>query len=584
MIWRSPSSLNSLLLLTLGHAIPAIAWAVVAQPALAQLPAPGEIIRPRPSTLPEVEPRPQDDDRDRLEIPTSPTSPSPEAVPLRTFAVKAIVIRGNTAFTDEDLIQAIEALEQLMSMESATLADLFVAAEAITRYYEEQNYPTTGAAPVIELEGAELVEVAPDGVVTFEVFEGEVEAIEVYGTERLNPEYVRSRLDLATDPPVSSERLKEALQLLHDDPLIDNVQATLTAGTSGVGRNILRIEVQEADSFDGVFSLNNRRSPLVSTFQQGVQLQEGNLLGWGDRASIGYNRTEGSDVFSLGYSFPLNPRQGTLSFSYSHADSHVVEPSIDDVVDIDSSANYLDVTWRQPLIRKPHQEFALGVTGSYRQSRTVLSIPGFSTGLPAGDGRSQSTAVRFFQDWVSRTPQDAIALRSEFSFGFNAQEPTLDGKDIRDFFSWRGQAQYQRRLGDALLVVRGDIQLANEPLIPIERFSLGGNSSVRGYRQSLLLADNGAFASAEVRIPVLRLPELEGTVQIIPFLEGGTVWNNNNDFMIADELASVGLGLQWQTDDVVARLDWAIPLISVDVDKTTWQENGIHFSISYTGL
>lgn len=60
---------------------------------------------------------------------------------------------------------------------------------------------------------------------------------------------------------------------------------------------------------------------------------------------------------------------------------------------------------------------------------------------------------------------------------------------------------------DTLLLVRGDVQLSTTSLVPLEQFSLGGFQNVRGYRQDLLLSDNGAFASAEVRLPILRLPD-----------------------------------------------------------------------------
>jgi len=36
---------------------------------------------------------------------------------------------------------------------------------------------------------------------------------------------------------------------------------------------------------------------------------------------------------------------------------------------------------------------------------------------------------------------------------------------------------------DTLLLVRGNVQLADRALVPIEQFSLGGLESVRGYRQ-----------------------------------------------------------------------------------------------------
>ncbi|WP_181357408.1 ShlB/FhaC/HecB family hemolysin secretion/activation protein [Stenomitos frigidus] len=67
-------------------------------------------------------------------------------------------------------------------------------------------------------------------------------------------------------------------------------------------------------------------------------------------------------------------------------------------------------------------------------------------------------------------------------------------------------------------MLRGDLQLADRPLLALEQVSEGGQDTVRGYRQDLLLADNGLFASAEVRIPLLRLPKLNGLLQLPPFI------------------------------------------------------------------
>jgi len=97
-----------------------------------------------------------------------------------------------------------------------------------------------------------------------------------------------------------------------------------------------------------------------------------------------------------------------------------------------------------------------------------------------------------------------------------------------------------------------------------------------------LLTDNGAFASAEVQIPILRLPQASGLLQVIPFVDLGVAWNNQRDNPDPNALAAVGMGLRWSSGDrFTARLDWGIPLVSVDSQDKTWQENGIYFSIIY---
>jgi hemolysin activation/secretion protein len=39
--------------------------------------------------------------------------------------------------------------------------------------------------------------------------------------------------------------------------------------------------------------------------------------------------------------------------------------------------------------------------------------------------------------------------------------------------------------------------------------------------------------------------------------------------------------LQWTQNNFSARLDWGIPLISVNSRDRTWQENGLYFSVQY---
>ena len=57
------------------------------------------------------------------------------------------------------------------------------------------------------------------------------------------------------------------------------------------------------------------------------------------------------------------------------------------------------------------------------------------------------------------------------------------------YFSWRGQAQLVRLLApDTLFLIRADVQLADRALVPLEQIGVGGQETVRGYRQDLLLS------------------------------------------------------------------------------------------------
>jgi hemolysin activation/secretion protein len=140
-----------------------------------------------------------------------------------------------------------------------------------------------------------------------------------------------------------------------------------------------------------------------------------------------------------------------------------------------------------------------------------------------------------------------------------------------------------RRLDeDSLFLIRGDLQLAGGALVPLEQFSLGGITNVRGYRQDLLLSDSGFFLSSEVRLPIFKISKIKGVLQLTPFVDFGTAWNRDEEKIDPDTLVSVGVGLNWQQGDRLnARIDWGIPLVDVDSNQDTLQESGVYFSINY---
>jgi hemolysin activation/secretion protein len=185
---------------------------------------------------------------------------------------------------------------------------------------------------------------------------------------------------------------------------------------------------------------------------------------------------------------------------------------------------------------------------------------------------------------VKRDNQQVFALRSQFNIGLQGDETNLNGESRSDqFFSWEAQAQYLRVLApDTLFVFRSSLQLSPNDLLPLEQFSIGGAYTVRGYPQDLLLADNGFAFSAEIRQNILKIPQWQTTLQLTPFFDFGTVWNNSEIELSANTLYSVGLGLRLLIgDNFTAQLDWGIPLRDLEYPVNSLQDNGIHFSIQY---
>ena len=515
------------------------------------LPPPEQLLQPTPSTTPEMG-----------------VDGAPDKIHVDRYEVV-----GSTAFST----QALAAITQPFTGD-VSFSALVAARTAITDFYVSRGYITTGAyIPPQKLQG---------GVVVIQVVEGGLEDIKILGTRRLNPNYVRSRLAIAAAKPLNRDRLLEALQLLQLSPLLKTVSAELSAGTQP-GQSLLTVSVTEAPTRNIQLALDNGRSPSVGTFRRQLQFTEANLLGLGDGLSVSYANTDGSNAFDASYTVPFNARNGTIALGGGFASNRVIENPFD-VLDIQSNSNYVELTVRQPLLQTPTQEFAIGLTASHRETAATLldgAIPFPALGADA-QGKTRITALRFFQDYTRRSSLDVLALRSQFSWGLNTLNATINSSapDSR-FFAWRGQAQYVKLLApDMLLLLRADAQFADRPLLALEQISEGGQDTVRGYRQDFLLADNGLFASAEVRLPLLRLPKLNGLLQLTPFVDFATVANRGSGAKLdPNTIASVGLGLRLQlSEHLTARFNWGIPLVSISSAKPTLQENGLYFSVVYS--
>lgn len=180
-------------------------------------------------------------------------------------------VLGSTVLQSQiaDLIKPFENRE-------VTFEEL-IALRAITQIYIDNGYVTSGAFLLNN-------QALSSGVVQIQVIEGELERIELSGLSRLKAGNVRSRIALAATKPLNSRRIEEALQLLQLDPLIAQVNAELTVGSTP-GRNILQVKLREAPAFHVGVSTENRQSPSIGSVQTSLSLAHDNLLGFGDRLS-----------------------------------------------------------------------------------------------------------------------------------------------------------------------------------------------------------------------------------------------------------------------------------------------------------
>ncbi len=490
---------------------------------------------------------------------------------ISDFALNKVIFKGNHIFSDAELNQVIKDYlntninpEQLQQLKNA-----------ITKYYIDKGYINSGA-------------VIPDqpvdkGVIRIKIVEGSLVEVQVSGNLRLNSDYIKARVK--ANQALNLQDLQDGLQMLLEDPLLKRINAELKPGTA-LGEAILNLKVEEDRPYTLQFNFNNYRSPSIGAYRSEVQAWHRNLTGSGDSLYVRYGLTKGLKDYTVKYDLPLNYNGTTLSFRVDRSDSEVIEFPFDQL-DIESDAKIYSIGLRHPIINKPKESLELGLNFEQRNSKSFLLGRPFSFSPGVNFGESNISVIRFSQNYLNRGKEHVIAARSVFNFGVDAFGATIndDGSPDSEFFSWLGQFQYVEQLTiNSHMIFRTDVQLSDQSLLPLEKFSVGGFASVRGYRENFLTRDNGVVSSLEWRISLKQLMNINTRLlEFVPFIDYGRAWNNNhNELQQLKHIYSAGLGLRWHPNQYIrSQVYWGYALKDIpEQDNDNLQDKGIHFELS----
>jgi hemolysin activation/secretion protein len=488
------------------------------------------------------------------------------------LTVRRFEIVGSTVFT-QDVLNAQAAPFLNHPIGSEALEELRLR---LTRLYVEAGYINSGAAiPDQDIK---------DGVVTVRIVEGILAEVVVGGEHAFDADFVASRLKLGAGRPLNVSSLQERLQLLLQDPQFERINAELAPGNR-LGEGVLRAVVTEAPRYTVGATLANNRSPSVGSNRLELFGAARNLFGRADSWSLRLGHSRGIDDYALNATIPLSVDDTLLSLRFDRNTSGVIEEPFN-TLDIESRSRTLEIGLRHPWFRTLQQSLTLGATLSSRDSVTYLGGEPFSFSPGVHNGKSVVTALRFSADWLDRGQDHVFSVRGVLSCGLDAFGATVnsDGTPDSRFASGLLQAQWVHRLSEegAQAILRGDIQSSDSPLLSLEKFAIGGADSVRGFRENQLTRDRGWIGSAEIRLPVGRLPlpglfeqPGDGKIFFALFADAGRAWDRGGP---KDSLWGVGPGLRWEVSpDAHAQLYWAGRRKKIENAHNDLQDRGVHF-------
>ena len=548
-------------LITAGFILPVVVYA-----------AGGEESMNRPSailpTLPSFSP---DKTTDSFTLPIVPETPTPLFQSAESLFVQQITLQGNTVFSADEL----QFLIQPYQNRRVSIAELETLRQKITQHYVDAGYINSGADIPNDAYQNKLLKIV--------IIEGKLDEIRIRGQERLRESYIKNRLLPDIDAPFNLKALQENFQSLLADPLISRMNGRiLPSKTDGGG--ILDVDVTRAKPYQLSLLGNNQRPPSIGAEAFGVNGLVRNLTGLGDSLDFTFFTSDGSKHYSGGATLPITDSGTQAFFRFDEGNSSVLEENVKKI-NIQSEVHSLEGGISQLLLNSMQHKLSIGASLAVRENKTHLLGKSFSFVQGESTGRNQATVVRTFQDYLWRSEKQAMALRSTISFGLNALDSTPANQQYpsSEFVAWLGQAQYAQQVFDdgSQIIFRGNTQLTDRPLLPLERISVGGMYTVRGYRENYLVRDEGYSLSAEFHYPLYGSANEPYRLTFVPFSDLGRAWNLN-DSEPAGTLASVGAGLNMQVKSLSAELYYGYALYKKSNSQTgDLQDNGIHFQMRW---
>jgi len=519
--------------------------------------------------LPAVVPKASDDHFVLPPIDEKTSLPSTSTAAMRIERIRYI---GNRRFS-ADQLDAIAAPYLGRPLAAADIEDLRLR---LTRHYIDAGFINSG----VQLRPGALA----DGTLTMHVIEGEISFVRLRGLERLDEDYVVGRLLPDQTAALNINELRERFQLLLADPLLASAQARLIPD-SQPGRAILDIDIVRARPYQLTSYVNNYRTASVGEQTFGLTGWLRNATGWGDYAEIALQQGEapynGNRRQTLLWSIPLGSAGTELGLFSDHAEATVVEQPAKSL-DIRSEQHTSEIRLSQSLLENLRQKLSFGLTYNQRSNSSFLLGMPFSFAPGEVDGITRSHGWRFWQEYAQRWETQALVLRSTFSRNRNNLH-AMAGAPADENTLWLGQAHLARRLTDGglQLSLRGSIQLTDQRLPAMDQLGIGGNQTVRGFRENQLLRDRGQIINLDLAYPVWASPANKASLSLGVFHDIGSGRNHGEKAL---SLNASGLTAKASYGNLRADLAYALRRhrpASLGEVPDTLQDRGLHIQVAY---
>ena len=460
-----------------------------------------------------------------------------EAAAKVTFALTKIEMDPSEVLTEAEL----QNITAPYIGKTVSLEDLNAIKGAINKLYSEKGYLICKAyLPPQRIHG---------GVVQIRLVEGRTGQVNLQGLKHTRKNYVTSRVPLQPGAVANTSVLNKQLQRFNGTNDVQ-LRMMVHAGQEAETTDYEIVAYEPKQNQNITIYLDNNGYETSGRFRQGLFYNIRSLTGMRDSLRLNYLRSQGSNMYGLGYSVPVSKLGTRLDFSYSGNNTKIIKGEAKPL-DVKSEASAFGLAIRHPLRVDQKRRDEVGLQYLNQTSKTRWRSIDYWT----RDKRNT------FIPYISFTHYgDSSILYHKHSFPITSFKNDAAGnwEQNSTYVSYQLDMLYQKKYKHGqMFSARLNGQLAgSEDRSASDRFYLGGTQSVRGYEENFIGGNKGVSLGLTYQLPV----DKKKILHAFAFFDYGWI-SDDIDLNASNYSAySTGVGLSASYKNLYASLTLGIPL------------------------
>lgn len=405
-----------------------------------------------------------------------------------------------------------------------------------------------------------------DGNLKYVVIKGKIENITVLGNEFYTKEFIKSNFHLKEGSYLDYNKIVESVILLNEFSDLQ-VKSYFKKGST-LSTTDIELHVEDDRVFHGNILYDNLGSEDIAKDRVSVNLSYGNLLMQGDMITL--SSTIGSSeantkLYGGDYSVMVGNYHTKVHIGYLYA--NYIAGADFSVLEMEGTTNILTAGITQPVMRSITNKVDISLDYSYKEVKNYL----------LGDISSEDKLKAIIPSLYWQYMDIFSAFSSHLLIAKGINNDVLQGSRVNqevDFLKANLNLSYNRKITDnnevQLLL---NTQFSGDKLPVIEMFSIGGLSSVRGFRPSEKLGDSGFTSSVEWFYTLDIKPDwFDNSFKLGLFLDYGKAYVNDAVAGESEDATLVGSGVEMMAtvdEHYFARIVVGSPLSS---ENTLYEE------------